>query len=71
MTPAQSDEVILSLDQEELLFILGVTVVWAATLLWHDHMGNRESIPGLGQTVTMFEHFSVLLTNSHCGAILN
>lgn len=54
MNPAQSNEVILALNQEELLLILSVTVVWAPTLLWHDHMGYRECIPGLGKTATLY-----------------
>lgn len=74
MNPAQSNEIILALDQEELLLILSVTVIWASTLLWHDHMGYRERIPGLGKTDALFVHVSLLGTessnNHHYGGIL-
>lgn len=48
--PAEGDEIILVLDEEKLLLILCVTVIWSTTLLGHDHMGHCEGILGLQST---------------------
>ena len=47
VNPAQSDEVILVLDQEELLLVFSITVVRPPALLWDDDMGHSEGIPVL------------------------
>lgn len=47
VNPAQSDEVILVLDEEELLLVFSVTVVRPAGLLRDDDVGHGEGIPVL------------------------
>lgn len=45
MDPAQSDEAVLVLDEEELLLVLRVAVVGAPVLLGDDDVGDCELVP--------------------------
>ena len=59
MYPAQGDEIVLVLYEEEFLFVLRVTIVRAATLLGHDDVGHGERVPGLEQRKQQHAHTSV------------
>lgn len=48
--PAQRDEIVLVLNEEELLLVFRVAVVGPTTLLGHEDVGHGERIPGLEQT---------------------
>ena len=48
--PAQSDDVVLVLVEDELFFILHVTTVMAACLLWHKQVGDVELALSLLET---------------------
>lgn len=50
MYPAQGDEIVLVLYEEEFLLIFRITIVWPATLFWYDDMRHSKRIPGLEQT---------------------
>lgn len=50
MYPAQGDEIVLVLYEEQFLLIFCVTIVWPATLFWYDDMRHSKRIPGLEQT---------------------
>lgn len=53
MDPAQGDEIILVLYEEELLLILRVAIVGAAALLGNDDVRHAECVSGLErQTLT-------------------
>lgn len=49
MYPAQSDEIILVLYEEEFLLIFGVTIIRPSTLLRYDDVCHRKCISGLPQ----------------------
>lgn len=49
MDPSQGDKAILILDQEELFFVLSVTIVRAPILLGDNDVGYCEFIPHLGE----------------------
>lgn len=46
MYPAQGDEIVLVLYEEELLLIFCVTIIWSTTLLWYDDVGHSKRISG-------------------------
>lgn len=57
MYPAQGDEIVLVLYEEEFLLIFCVTIVRSATLLWYDDVGHGERISGLEQTQRVFHYY--------------
>lgn len=50
MYPAQGDEIVLVLYEEEFLLIFCVTIVRPTTLLWYYYVGHSKRISGLEQT---------------------
>lgn len=64
MYPAQGDEIVLVLYEEELLLIFCVTIVRSTTLLWYDDVGHSKRISGLEQTqndVTLLQSFKLCI----------
>lgn len=56
MYPAQGDEIILVLYEEEFLLIFGVTIIRPTTLLRYDDVCHRKCISGLQQqNVILFD----------------
>lgn len=51
--PAQRDEVVLVLDEEELLLVFRVAVVRPAALLRDDDVSHRERVSGLKHSLTV------------------
>ncbi len=60
MYPAQGDEIVLVLYEEELLLIFCVTIVRSTTLLWYNDVGHGKCISGLEQTQKV-SHYSTPL----------
>lgn len=56
MDPAQSQQTVVVLETEELLYILHITVVWASWLLGNHHMGQQKLILSLEETNTSHEY---------------
>lgn len=50
MYPAQGDEIVLVLYEEEFLLIFCVTIVRPSALLWYDDVSHGKCISGLEQT---------------------
>lgn len=49
MYPAQGDEIILVLYEEEFLLIFGITIIWPTTLFRYDDVCHCKCISGLQQ----------------------
>lgn len=61
MYPAQCDEIVLVLYEEEFLFVFCVAIVWPTALFRYDDMSNCERISGLENT-TKFNVRDCILT---------
>lgn len=59
MYPAQGDEIILVLYEEEFLLIFGVTIIWPTTLLRYDDVCHRKCISGLQQQNVILFDFKI------------
>lgn len=62
--PAQCDETLLILYEEELFFVLGVAIIRPGTLLGDENMGNGKLIPHLSKEKTACHH-SLALVQPH------
>ncbi len=57
MYPAQGDEIVLVLYEEEFLLIFCVTIVRPTALLWYYDVGHGKRISGLKQTQEASRHY--------------
>lgn len=61
MDPAQCDETLLILYEEELFFVLGVAIIRPGTLLGDENMSNGKLIPHLSKEKTVCHHSLALM----------
>lgn len=55
--PAQCDETLLILDEEQLFFVLCIAVIRPSTLLGDENMGDGKFIPHLSKEKTTCHNF--------------